>query len=165
MLHPLQVNRLPSTFRVNFRVIQMIALVLVALAVPLTLVVLGVQQIAAKSRASAPDTAGLRVALEQAAEKSWKTPEVADGRSIWHLAASVNASETRSAVEESARKISGAVLLPPSVGAGDEERLVVQIPCAEASRFEAESLRNFVKFQHGHATGESRLYEILFSGP
>ena len=167
MLHSLQVNRLPPTFRVNVRVIQMIAIAIVALAVPLTLVVLGVRQISTKPRTSAPDTAGLRLALEQVAEKSWNTPEaMADGRSIWHLAPLANVSETRRAIEESARKFPGVVLLPASAGPGGEERLLVQLPCADANRFEAESLRTtLVESQRGHASGESRLYEIHFSGP
>ena len=144
----------------------MIAVALVALAVPLALVVLGVRQMATKSRTSAPDTGGLRLALEQAAEKSWHSPEaMGDGRSIWHLDPSANASETRRAFEESVRNIPGIVLLPASAGQSGEERLLVRIPCAGASRFESEFLRNLVESQRGQATGESRLYEILFPGP
>ena len=155
-----QENLQQGTFRVNSQVILMIAVVGVALAVPLTLVMLAIRQFSSPPRNSAPDTRGLRVALEQAAEKSWQTPGmIADGRSVFTLSSPANALETRRAVEQSAQKLNGVVL---STTADREvgERLLVQIPGAGAQVFESEALRNFVESQHGHPTGESRLYEI-----
>lgn len=160
-----QVNRQQAAFRVNFRVIQMIAVALVALVVPLTLVMLAIRQFSPPPRTSAPDTTGLRVALEQAAEKCWQPPGMmADGRSVFTLSSPANALETRRSVERSAQKLNGVVLsAAPDRGGG--ERLLVQIPGAGAHVFESESLRNFVESQHGHPTGESRLYELIFPVP
>ncbi|MFZ4780052.1 MAG: hypothetical protein ACOYM3_32250 [Terrimicrobiaceae bacterium] len=67
MFASFQVNRQQTTFRVNFQVLQMIGILLVALAIPLTLVTLGIRQFTAKPKAPAPETQGLRAALEQAA--------------------------------------------------------------------------------------------------
>ncbi|MEI8386034.1 MAG: hypothetical protein WCG76_00415 [Verrucomicrobiota bacterium] len=158
-------NRHRSAFRVNFQVIQMIAVVLVALAIPLALVALGISRYSPGSGAAAPETQGLRVALEQAAEKSWQSPEpVSDGRSVFILSTPASAAEERKAVEESVRKLGG-VVLPVSTGRLGEERLLVQIPGSGGQVFESGCLRLFVESQHGHATGESRLYELVFPAP
>ena len=78
----------------------MIAVVLVALAIPLALVALGISRYSPGSGAAAPETQGLRVALEQAAEKSWQSPEpVSDGRSVFILSTPASAAEERKAVE------------------------------------------------------------------
>ena len=157
-----QVNRQQAAFRVNLRVIQMIALALVALVVPLTLVMLAIRQFSSPPPTSAPDTTGLRVALEQAAEKSWRPPGMMDdGRSVFTLSSPANGLEARRSVEQSAQKLHGVVLSAVS-DRGGGERLLVQIPGAGAQVFESESLRSFVGSQHGLPTGESRLYELIF---
>ena len=158
------VNHHQPTFRVNLQVILMIAVVGVALAVPLTAVMLGIRNFS-KPRDSTTDTSGLRLALEQAAEKSWRPPEaMSDGRAIFLLSASANASKTRQATEQSARKSQGLVLSSYASQKG-EERLLVRIPEASASLFESETLRNFTESQHGSPEGESRLYEFVFPAP
>lgn len=165
MFVSLQVNRQQSTFRLNFQVFQMIGILLVALAVPLTLVALGIRQFTSKPEIPAPETQGLRVALEQAAEKSWQAPgAMADGRSVFVLSTSGHASEARKAVEQAARKLQG-VVLPTSTGEGGAERILVQIPNASAGPFESTALRDFAETQRGTPKGESRLYELVLSPP
>ena len=140
----------------------MIAVVLLALAVPLALVTLGIRRYSSGAGADAQEQGGLRVALEQAAEKSWQSPEpVSDGRSIFILSAPGSAAEARTAVEQSVRKLGG-VVIPASNGLRGEERLLIQIPGSGGQFFESVCLQSFVESQHGHATGECRLYELVF---
>jgi|GEM_PF-1815812 len=160
-----RVNFRQATFRVNLQVILMIALAGIALAVPLTLVMLAIRQFSSPPRNQAPDTTGLRVALEQAAEKCWQPPGiVADGRAVFTLSSPAHALETRRAVEQSAKKLNG-VVLSATAGREGGERLLVQIPGVGAHVFEAEALRNFVQSQHGRPAGESRLYELILPAP
>jgi len=165
MFDTFHVNHNQPTFRVNLQVILMIAVVGVALAVPLTAMLLGIRNFSSRTRDSSPDTSGLRLALEQAAEKSWRPPEtMSDGRAIFLQSDSANASETRRAAEQSARKFQG-VVLSSHAGPKGEERLLVRIPEASANLFESEILGNFTESQHGSPTGESRLYEFIFPAP
>ena len=159
------VNHNQHTFRVNLQVVLMIAVVGVALAAPLTAMLLGIRNFSSRTRDSSPDTSGLRLALEQSADKSWCPPEaISDGRAIFHLSDSANASETRRAAEQSARKFQGVVLFSHA-GQKGGERLLVGIPGANAKHFESEALRNFTESQHGSQKGESRLYEFIFPAP
>jgi hypothetical protein len=159
------VNRNQAAFRLNSQVILIFGVVLVALAVPLTSVMLGIRKFSVTHRNSAPDTTGLRIALEQAAEKSWQPPGMmADGRGVFTLSSSVNAVEAKRSVEQSAQKLNG-VVLSTTANRADEEHLLVQIPAAGAHVFESEALRSFAESQHGHPTGESRLYELIFPAP
>jgi hypothetical protein len=161
----IQVNRQQSTFRVNFQVIQMTGILLVALAVPLTLVTLGIRQFTSKPKISAPETQGLRAALEQAAEKSWQAPgAISDGRSVFAISASGSASDARKAVEQAAQSLQG-VVLPASTAEDGAERILVQIPAANASAFEERALRDFSQTQRGNAQGNTRLYELILSPP
>ncbi|MCK9589749.1 MAG: hypothetical protein M0Q93_10380 [Terrimicrobiaceae bacterium] len=59
----------------NLQVIQMIAIVFFALAVPLTLVTLGLGQFFQKPRPPVSGTPASRSALEQAAWKNLQPPE------------------------------------------------------------------------------------------
>ena len=142
----------------------MIGILLVALAVPLTLVTLGIRQYTAKPKTSPPEMQGLRAALEQAADKGWQPPgEISDGRSVFALAASGNASEARKTVELSAQRLQGVVL--PAPAGGGAERVLVKIPTANANAFESQALSGFAETQHGISNGESRVYELIFSAP
>jgi len=143
----------------------MIAVVGVALAVPLTAVMLCIRNFSSTPRDFSPDTSGLRLALEQAAEKSWHAPEaMSDGRAIYILTASANASEKRHAAEQSAKKYEGVVISSEAVQKSGE-RLLVRIPEVSANLFESETLRDFTESQHGSPQGESRLYEFIFPTP
>ena len=144
----------------------MIALVLVALAVPLTLVALGIRQFSSKSRPVVSEAPELRRALEQAAEKNWRPPEIlSDGRSVFVLSTSTNHPlETVQALRTTARKLDGTVL-PASAVPGGDERLLVQIPDAGTNVFESQLRRDFVEKQSGHSVNGSRLYEIIVARP
>ena len=165
MFDRFQVNHHQPTFRVTLQVILMIAVVGVAMAVPLTAVMLGIRSFSSPPRGFCPDTSGLRLSLDQAAEKSWHPPEaMSDGRAIMILSASANASDTMRAVEQSARKLQGVVLSANGDQKGGE-RLLVRIPEGSANLFESEILGNFTESQHGSSTKEGLLYEFLFPTP
>jgi hypothetical protein len=155
----------PSTFRVNIQVIQMIAVVFVALIVPLTLVILSFRQHSAP-RSAVPEMQGLQSALEQAAEKSWQQPPpISDGRSVFLFTAHGSDEEARKAVEQCARKLNGVALPIAAAGPRGEDRLLVTIPRASSQLFESDALRNFTLSVQGSPTGERQLYEIVFPLP
>ncbi|MEI8311620.1 MAG: hypothetical protein WCH98_12770 [Verrucomicrobiota bacterium] len=148
----------------NIQVFQIIAIVLVALAVPLALVTLGISRYSSKPEV--PEAPGLRAALEQAADKSWSSPEpLAGDRRVFTFSTPGNETEARKAVEQSARTLNG-VVVPMTAGQRGEGRLLVRIPATNSHLFESAALlRNFAESQQGHPTGESHLYEIVFPAP
>ena len=125
-------------FRVNFQVVQMIGILLVALAVPLALVALGVRQFTAKPQ-PAPETGGLRAALEQVAEKTWNVPDaMSDGRGIFVLSSRGNAVQIRETIAKSVGDLHGVVLSAPTAQ-NQAGRLLVQVPAISAGSFEDRS--------------------------
>ncbi|MEI6491533.1 MAG: hypothetical protein WCO94_03210 [Verrucomicrobiota bacterium] len=143
----------------------MIALVFVALIVPLTLVILSFRQYSAPPKSAVPETQGLRAALEQAADKTWQQPPpMSDGRSVFLFNAQGSEEEARKALEQAARKLNG-VALPIAAGPRGEERVLVTIPSASSQGFESGALRNFTLSVQGNPTGERQLYEIVFPLP
>jgi len=147
------------------QVLQMIGLLLVALAVPLALVAISVRQFTSKPQ-PAPETGGLRIALEQAAEKTWKVPEaIFDGRGIFVASSAVNSLQLREIVEKTVQDLHGTVLSAPA-DQNHEERLLVQMPSSSARRFEDRLQdQNFSQKQQADPTGGSRVYELLLTPP
>ncbi len=147
------------------QVIQMIGILLVALAIPLALVAIGVRQFTSKPQ-PAPETGGLRVALEQAAEKTWKVPEaISDGRGIFVASSPGNSLQVRELIEKTVQDLHGIILSAPT-GQSQGERLLVQMPASGASSFEARLHdQNFVQKQQADPTEGNRLYELVLSPP
>ena len=146
----------------NFQVLQMIGILLIALAVPLALVAIGVRQFTSKPQ-PAPETGGLRLALEQAVGKSWQAPEpISDGRGVFLLSSRDNLLQVRAMITDSVRDLGGLVL-PASNGPSREERILVQIPASKAGGFEDLLDRNFEQQQQAALTEGSRLYELVLS--
>ena len=142
----------------------MIGILLVALAVPLALVALGVRQFTSKPQ-PAPETGGLRAALEQAAEKTWKVPEtIPDGRGIFVFSSGGNPLQIREIIIKSVGDLQGIVLSAPT-GQNQEGRLIVQMPAANAASFEDRLHQHFDQKQQADSTEGSRLYELIFSPP
>lgn len=142
----------------------MIGILLVALAVPLALVALGVRQFTSKPQ-PAPETGGLRVALEQAAEKTWKVPEaLPDGRGIFVLSSRGHPLQIREIISKTVKDLQGIVLSAPN-DQNQEERLLVQMPAANAGSFEERLQQNFNQKQQADPTEGSRLYELILSPP
>ncbi|MFZ4774502.1 MAG: hypothetical protein ACOYM3_04020 [Terrimicrobiaceae bacterium] len=157
-----------TTFRLNPQVIQMIAILFAALAIPLALVAMGVLKFSAKPRISdsLSESPGLRAALEQASEKSFPAPGgIPDGRGVYLLSAcGAQASKIRNDIERSASSLQGSVLHAEPVKEG-EERILVQIPANNAGVFESTALQGFTKASTGRPAEGSRLYELIFPAP
>ena len=143
----------------------MIGILLVALAIPLALVAIGVRQFTSKPQ-PAPETGGLRVALEQAADKTWKGPEaISDGRGIFVASSPGNSLQIREVIEKTVQDLHGIVFSAPT-GQSQEERLLVQMPSSSASSFEARLHdQNFVQKQQADPSEGNRLYELMLSPP
>lgn len=151
----------------NFRVVQMIGGVLVALAVPLALVALGVARYSSKRPAAAPaaEAPGLRAALESAADKNWRTPDALQGdRNVFVFSMPGSVRDAKKAAERSAKALEG-VVVPVSAGPRGEERLLVRIPSTNGPLFESAALNDFKPQQRGPTRGGHRLYELIFPQP
>lgn len=146
----------------------MIVIVLAALALPLALVGLGVRKIASRNPVSetSQEVPGLRAALEGASERNLHPPAaIADGRSVFILSQASGGHESdRRAVENRAIELKG-VVLPVCRGEGGEERILVQIPSANAGLFESDGLQRFTQTAKGCPTDGKQVYEIIFSQP
>lgn len=164
MLYAEKVNHVQATFRVNMRVLQMLGLIMVALAVPLVLVALGIRQYSSKVVSSpAPEAPGLRASLEQAAEKNLHPPEtISETSGVYLFAPTVGDKfSCKQIISETARNLKGSVIeMPPDTK--EEERMWVQVPESQAANFEAQALHGFIQKAKGLPVGECRMYEILF---
>lgn len=167
MLDPVKVNRVQATFRLNSQVAQMIAIILLALAVPLALVALGIKQFSSKKETSpVPEIPGLRFSLELAAEKNFRPPEtMPEARDVFLFSqAAGDKSSSRKNIEETARKLKGIVVTMPP-GEKNNDRILVQVSEAQATAFEAQALRGFVRKTRGESVKQCRMYEIQFPAP
>jgi len=158
-----------APFRLNPQVLQMLALVLMALAIPVTLVALGVLKMSSKSGDSAvvSESPALRAALEQAAEETFPAPEaLSDGRSIYILSAvgGDQASGKQAEIERTARALKGGIL-PADPGKLGEQRILVQIPAENSALFESTALQGFLPSRTGRPVQGSRIYEFIFPSP
>jgi len=157
----------------------MLAVAGIALAIPMTMMILGIKGFCAKPAGPAPEVPGLRAALELAASRTLPAPaELGAGRRHYvlmpaqeirppaapsRLPASASPDERRKKIERSAGELGGSTLLlgQPSGGA----RLLVQIPVSAAERFEADALEGFATPDPEDLSGDTRLYEILLPPP
>lgn len=127
----------PPPFRWNPKVVQMVALVMVALALPLTIAIYGIRDIR-KASETTVDATGLRTVLENIVDEKWKAPVLegafhAVGRDVPDGDACVKAGD---ALQSLVRDSGGSVLTPEKIEAGGT-RWLVQIPADRAAAFEA----------------------------
>ncbi|MBE2203018.1 MAG: hypothetical protein IAE94_01580 [Chthoniobacterales bacterium] len=143
----------------------MIGILLVALAVPLTLVGLGIQKFLTKPK-SPPEIEGLRSSLEQAVEKNWKAPEaLADGRGIFVLSSPEDLPSVREAVVTSAQQLQGLLLSATGAQSQEKTRLLVRLPAANARRFEAVLRPHFDQKHPAEPVEGFCFYELRFFAP
>lgn len=154
-------------FRMNAPFFRIIALLLVALALPITLLVIGVRGWIAKPQ-KLPDEPpvqieGLRATLEEVANKNMPSHLLADERRRFIFSGTkMEMDELRSRIEKSAASLHGTV-----VSSGEEapQRLLIQIPESTASLFESSVLQS-ARFQNdggdSERQGNVRFYEIIF---
>jgi len=157
------VNQQHTPFRLNPQVVQMLAIVLIALAIPLAVLILGIK--GAKPKAPSPEAPGLRAALELAASKILPPPAGlgTGSRQFVLMPGQGNPVERQKAIERSAGELGGTALLVGQADGG--VRLIVQIPAAAAARFEAGALAGFSSSGTQAQEGDTRLYQILLPPP
>jgi len=126
-----------APFRWNAKVLQMVALVLMALALPLTIAIYGIRDIR-KASQPAPEAEGLRAVLENVVDQKWQAPVLAGAvrstsRDVPNGDACLKVGED---IQKLARDSGGMVLTPEKIESGGT-RWLVQIPAAQKNAFES----------------------------
>lgn len=143
-----------SPFRLNPQVIQMLAVVLIALAVPLTVVILGLRQVSLRPSGPAPEIPELRASLEQVADQHLRpSGMMMAGAAIVLHRSSAELPGVRRQIEVAAAKVGGSVLVSEIPEGG--VRLLVKVPASSAGDFESSALSQPPPTNPG-----SGLYEI-----
>jgi len=144
-------------FRPNRQVFVVLALLLLALALPITMVIIGTHGIPKDSPAP-PDATALRQSVEGIAAQRFGEPKLSDGRrEIPFSGSTAEMAARRTLIEKAAKAVGGSVL------PGDSE-LLIGIPGDRAGEFEVSALLPPAT-QELHRGGESVLYRITFSPP
>ncbi len=141
----------------------MLAVLLLALAIPLTLIVLGGREIFKPSR-PAPEIPELRASLEAAASKAMPPPAELGGGRRFVISKGQDAAASRALIEKTAAGLGGGVVVASPVENGGGIRLIVRIPSDAAARFEATALEGTCNLQSDSASTEG-LYEIILPEP
>jgi len=157
-------NEQTARFRLNPRVIQMIVVLMVALAVPVTLVVLGLRSMAGHSSGPAPEVEGLRTSLESAADKHFPPPENLGGGRRFVFKAVTDASAQPSLLEQAAAAVGGVAI--SSRQEDGSTRILIRVPPESSEYFERTSLEPCTEsVLPGEPTQNSGLYEVLIPSP
>ncbi len=121
-------------FRWNSKVPQMVALLLVALALPVTVAIIGIRDI---RKTPAPEVEGLREALETVVDSKWKEPFLEGGFRTASLGVANGDAclKTGEDVQALARDCGGSVLAPEKIEEGGT-RWLIQIPADRKAAFE-----------------------------
>lgn len=127
-----------APFRLNPQVVQMLAVVLVALAVPLTVVILGLRQVSLRPSGPAPEIPELRASLEQVADQHLRPSGMMAGEAIVLHRASAELPDVRRQIEVAAAKVGGSVIVSEIPEGG--VRLLVKVPASSAGDFENSAL-------------------------
>lgn len=150
----------PPPFRWNPKVIQMAALVMVALALPLTIAIYGIRDIRQASE-STVDATGLRTVLENIVDEKWKEPVLEGGlqtagRDVPDGEACVKVGD---ALQSLVRDNGGSVLTPEKIETGGT-RWLVQIPADRATAFEARLASAGFSAPSGKRVGDPVIYAV-----
>ncbi len=141
-------------FRINRQVGQMIALLLLALALPITIIVLSVRGWAPRQPTPAPEVVELRESVENIATEHFGAAQLSDGRREVAFSGNKEEMKDRRALIESAAKKLGGSVLP------GETDWLVSVPDERAGEFEVAAL---IPPGTDAATSGPRLYRITFS--
>jgi hypothetical protein len=147
-------------FRWNGKVLQMVSLVLVALALPMTMAIYGFREIR-KASEPFPDAAGLRAVLENVVDEQWQAPVLEGAAPIFMCEVSdeeacLKAGET---IQNVVRNSGGVVLTPEKIESGGT-RWLVQIPGDRAVSFETELAEAGFSSPKGDRGGAPFFYSI-----
>lgn len=135
--HPTPEESPAPPFRWNAKVLQMAALVMVALALPLTIAIYGIRDIRKASQPT-PEAEGLRAVLENVVDQKWQAPVLAGAvrsasREVPDGAAALRFGDD---IQKLARDSGGMVLSPEKIESGGT-RWLVQIPANGKNAFES----------------------------
>ncbi len=140
----------------------MIAILLVALAVPVTLVILGLRSMTAQPPESAPEVEGLRSSLESAAEKHFPAPETLGGSRRFTLK---ETSEGQASLLEKAAASAGGGAITSRLEDGSV-RLLIQIPPEASENFEKTYLGSLsASASPDESQPATGLYEVVILPP
>jgi hypothetical protein len=148
-----------SPFRVNAKVLQMVVLVITALALPLTIAIFGIRDIR-KSTQPAQEAEGLRAVLENVVDQKWQTPVLMGAvRSASREVPNGDAClKSGNDIQKLALEFRGAVLAPEKIETGGT-RWLLQIPADRKTAFESA----FAEMGYSHLTGEGTGDPVFFS--
>lgn len=116
----------------------MLAVVLVALAVPLAVVILGLRQVAPRPAGPAPEIPELRSSLEQVADQHLRAPDLVADAPIVLPGKSDKLAGIRTKIERAAESAGGSTLATELPQGGF--RLLVKVPAANTKTFESAAL-------------------------
>ena len=147
-------------FRWNAKVLQMAALLLMALALPLTIAILGIRDIR-KASQPAPEAEGLRSVLENVVDQKWQAPVLAGA--VRTTACEVPNGDaclkSGDDIQKLARDSGGSVLAPERIESGGT-RWLVQIPADRIAAFESSLAVMGFSPAIGEAQGDPVVYSI-----
>jgi len=141
-------------------VIQVVALVMVALALPLTIAIYGIRDIR-KASESTVDAAGLRSVLENIVDEKWQAPVLAGAfRSVGCEVPDGEAClKAGDALQNLVRESSGMVLAPEKIESGGT-RWIIQIPANRSSAFESGLAGAGFSSPGGERNGDPVFYSV-----
>ncbi len=150
----------PPPFRWNSKVLKMLALLMVALALPVTIAILGIRDLR-NAAPPAPEVEGLRGALETVVDSKWKEPflEGAVRTATRGVANGDACLETGDDVQALARDCGGSVLAPERIEEGGT-RWLIQIPADRKAAFEAGLAARGFSPVKGEAAGDPVFYSL-----
>lgn len=149
-----------SPFRWNAKVAQMVAVLMVALALPVTIAILGIRDLR-KNSLPAPEVEGLRGALETVVDSQWKPP-ILEGairtafRKVPDGAACLRTGED---IQKLARDTGGTALTPERIESGGT-RWLVQVPANRKNAFEAGLAARGFSLSPGVVAGDPVFYAV-----
>lgn len=147
-------------FRWNSKVLQMAALLMVALALPVTIAILGIRDIR-KAAPPAPEAQGLREALETVVDSKWQAPFLEE--SVRTAVRNVPNGDACLKIGEDVRTLAGdcggSVLTPERIEEGGT-RWLVQVPADRKVAFESGLAARGFSAPAGEAAGDPVLYSL-----
>lgn len=156
-------------FRFNAKVAQFVIIVLLAMALPIAVVVLGFLEMRKAMREETPEALveppGLRTALEQAVDAAWSAP-VNLGGTAGKFEQTCRTGDECLRLGDEAKKIAagfgGVVITPERIEQGGT-RWIIQVPSAKAQDFESALVAMGFRMTSAlpsDSQGEAALYEL-----
>lgn len=146
------------------QLVAMIMVSLLALALPLTILSIGLVRMSREPgsvvQQPAPEVPGLRAILERVADERLSPKGLSDGRAQFVIVdKAANWPQHRKAIEASAKSLGGSVLADSTTNIAI---FLVQIPVEAANRFQASGLANAQMVSEPAPAASNLVYQIRF---